>query len=160
MGRKSRRHPRWPWLCLIAAMAWVAVVRVPLVLNAEVHLDSDLAVDGLTLLEASHGHLRWHYPGTPFTGIGPLFLSLPQALAFTLAPDASQGSAAGLVDFSRGVGVVLGPLFVGVAVSGFASDLPGTHGYAVMWPMIGLPILLSLVLLRLIRKSEQSIAAS
>ena len=36
-----------------------------------IHLDSDLAVDGLTLLEATRGHWRWHYPGTPYMGIAP-----------------------------------------------------------------------------------------
>jgi hypothetical protein len=62
------------------------LTRVPLVLNAAGHLDSDLAVDGLTLLDATHGHWRWHYPGTPFIGIGPVLLSLPQALAGGVTP--------------------------------------------------------------------------
>jgi hypothetical protein len=70
----------WPWALLALAMAWVALVRVPLILNAEAHLDSDLAVDGLTLLDATRGHWRWHYPGTPHIGIGPVLLSWPQAM--------------------------------------------------------------------------------
>jgi MFS family permease len=82
---------------------------------------------------------------------GAILMTLPQALAFTLAPDASQGAAAGLVDFSRGVGVVFGPSAVGAAVSLFSNVLPATSGYAVMWPVIGLPVLLSLVLLRRLR---------
>jgi MFS family permease len=79
---------------------------------------------------------------------GAILMTLPQALAFTLAPDASQGAAAGLVDFSRGVGVVLGPVLVGAAVTAFATTLSSTSGYAIMWPVIGLPVLLSLLLLR------------
>ncbi len=82
---------------------------------------------------------------------GAILMTLPQALAFTLAPAANEGAAAGLVDFSRGIGVVLGPVFVGAAVSGFTHTLSATHGYAIMWPMIGAPILASLLLLRLIR---------
>jgi MFS family permease len=78
---------------------------------------------------------------------GAILMTLPQALAFTLAPDASQGAAAGLVDFSRGVGVVLGPVIVGAAVTASASLLSSTHGYAIMWPVIGVPVLLSLLLL-------------
>src|SRR5262245_34902850 len=62
------------------------MVRFPLVLNAAAHLDSDLAVDGLTLLEASQGHWRWHYPATPDMGIFPVFLSLPQALLWGANP--------------------------------------------------------------------------
>jgi MFS family permease len=91
---------------------------------------------------------------------GAILMTLPQALAFTLAPAANEGAAAGLVDFSRGIGVVLGPVFVGAAVSGFAHTLKATHGYAIMWPMIGAPILLSLVLLRLIRNRVEPEAAA
>ena len=74
--------PRWPWICLIAAMTWVAIVRIPLVLNAEVHLDSDLAVDGLTLLDAMRGHWRWHFPGTPQMGTPPIALAMIPAWVF------------------------------------------------------------------------------
>jgi len=80
------RPPRWPWVWLALAAAWSVAVRVPLVLNADAHLDSDLAVDGFTLLEAASGHGRWHYPGTPFTGTGPVLLSLPQALVWGATP--------------------------------------------------------------------------
>jgi hypothetical protein len=55
-------------------------------LNAEDHLDSDLAVDGLTLLDAVNGHARWHYPGTPYMGILPLLSSYPQALVWGANP--------------------------------------------------------------------------
>jgi MFS family permease len=84
---------------------------------------------------------------------GAMLMTLPQALAFTLAPEAGQGAAAGLVDFSRGIGVVLGPVLVGVAVANSTSFLSSTHGYAIMWPTIGLPVLLSLLLLRRLPRS-------
>jgi hypothetical protein len=61
-------------------------VRIPLIINAETHLDGDLAVDGLTLLEALHGHWRWHYPGTPAIGTLPVLLSLPQAALWGATP--------------------------------------------------------------------------
>jgi hypothetical protein len=82
----NSRPPLWPWLLFALAAAWSVLIRVPLMLNAPVHLDSDLAVDGLTLLDATRGHFRWHYPGTPFMGIGPVLLSLPQALIFGTNP--------------------------------------------------------------------------
>ncbi len=86
---------------------------------------------------------------------GAILMTLPQALAFTLAPDSAQGAAAGLVDFSRGIGVVLGPVLVGAAVTGASSFwfLAHTHGYAMMWLVIGLPNLLSLGLLRRLRNA-------
>jgi MFS family permease len=79
---------------------------------------------------------------------GAILMTLPQALAFTLAPDSGQGAAAGLVDFSRGLGVVLGPVAVGAAVGASSSFLSSTQGYAIMWPTIGIPILASLFILR------------
>jgi hypothetical protein len=72
--------PRWPWVVLGLGLVWTAWIRVPLVLNAEDHLDSDLAVDGLSLLDAMRGHWRWHYPGTPHMGILPVLTSYPQAV--------------------------------------------------------------------------------
>ena len=80
------RHPRWPWALLALAMAWVALCRVPLILNAGTHLDSDLAVEGLTLAEALRGHWRWHYPTATYMGIVPLLLSYPQALIWGANP--------------------------------------------------------------------------
>ncbi|MGH3003532.1 MAG: MFS transporter [Gaiellaceae bacterium] len=87
--------------------------------------------------------------GLPVVALaGATVLTLPQALAFTLAPDGSEGAAAGLQDFSRGVGVVLGPVAVGAAVGASHQLFASTHGYAAMWPVVGLPVLLAALLLR------------
>src|ERR1700746_3201585 len=85
-----RRGERDRWRCVLLGLAAPGVVltRVPLVLNAGRHLDSDLAVDGLTLLDATRGHWRWHYPGTPYTGIVPVVFSWPQAVLFGATPEA------------------------------------------------------------------------
>ncbi len=80
------RRPRWPWVVLGLGLLWTALIRVPLVMNAHDHLDSDLAVDGLTLLDAVSGHWRWHYPGTPYMGILPMLTSYPQALVWGAGP--------------------------------------------------------------------------
>lgn len=74
------------WLPPALALAWVALIRVPLVLNAASHLDSDLAVDGLTLADALRGQWRWHYPGTPHIGTIPVLASLSQALIWGANP--------------------------------------------------------------------------
>jgi MFS family permease len=89
----------------------------------------------------------------PFVALaGAILLTLPQALAFLLAPSGGQGAAAGLLDVSRGVGVVLGPLLVGAAVTATASNVfSATRGYAAMWPVIGVAVLLTLPLLHALR---------
>lgn len=71
---------------LIVALAWCVLLRVPLVVNAPAHLDSDLAVDGLTLREAVQGHWRWHYPGTPYMGTGAVLLSYLPARIWGTSP--------------------------------------------------------------------------
>jgi len=88
--------------------------------------------------------------GLPVVALaGAIVLTLPQALAFSVAPAGSEGAAAGLQDFSRGIGVVLGPIAVGAAIGAFHASFPSTHGYAVMWPVVGAPVLLSALLLGL-----------
>jgi MFS family permease len=92
--------------------------------------------------------------GLPFVALaGAIVLTLPQALAFTLAPLGSEGAAAGLQDFSRGLGVVLGPVAVGAAVGVSQPVFSSTHGYASMWLVIGLPVLLAAFLLKLLERS-------
>jgi hypothetical protein len=73
-------------VALALGLLWTVLVRVPLVFNAHDHLDSDLAVDGLTLLDAVRGQWRWHYPGTPYMGILPMLSSYPQALVWGADP--------------------------------------------------------------------------
>jgi MFS family permease len=86
--------------------------------------------------------------GLPVVALaGAIVLTLPQALAFTLAPAGSEGAAAGLLDFSRGVGVVLGPVAVGAVVGISRSLFSATNGYASMWLVIGVPVLLAAFLL-------------
>ena len=95
----AANRPRWPWLVLAIGLVWTAAIRVPLILHAADHLDSDLAVDGLTLLDAVEGHWRWHYPGTPHMGILPVLLSYPQAMIWGAGPIAlvSGGTVAWLL---------------------------------------------------------------
>ncbi|MDX2038538.1 MAG: hypothetical protein SFX72_17965 [Isosphaeraceae bacterium] len=81
------RTPLWPFLCLLLALGWTVLLRVPLVINAGAHLDSDVSVDGITLIELLEGKFRWHYPGTPHIGIAPVLASLPQALVFGVGPE-------------------------------------------------------------------------
>jgi MFS family permease len=93
--------------------------------------------------------------GLPVVALaGAVVLTLPQALAFTLAPEGSEGSAAGLQDFSRGLGVVLGPIVVGAVIGVSRSLFDSTDGYASMWLVIGVPVVLAAILLRPLEPAE------
>jgi MFS family permease len=91
----------------------------------------------------------------PFVALaGAVLLTLPPALAFMLAPSGGEGAAAGLLDLSRGVGVVLGPVIVGAVVTGTADGwFSTTNGYAAMWPVIGVAVLLTLPILHQLRRA-------
>ncbi|HKI93494.1 MAG TPA: MFS transporter [Gaiellaceae bacterium] len=88
----------------------------------------------------------------PFVALaGAILMTLPQALAFSVAPPGAEGAAAGLQDFSRGLGVVLGPILVGGAIDLFRDQLSSTSGYAAMWPVVGVPVLVGVVIVGAIR---------
>ncbi len=108
MQPASPPRPVWPWLAptLALALGWAALVRVPLVLNAASHLDSDLAVDGLTLLDAVDGRWRWHYPGTPYMGTPPVLLSWVQAKVWGVGPGSLVSG--GLVAYSALIAATFG----------------------------------------------------
>jgi maltose/moltooligosaccharide transporter len=115
------------------------------------------AVYGVGLLAGAFPHtLTPLLIGLPVVALaGAVVMTLPQALAFTVAPIGREGAAAGLQDFSRGVGVILGPIAVGAAIEAFHGAFPATDGYAAMWPVIGIPVLLSLLSLRTIGRGAE-----
>lgn len=96
-------------------------------------------------------------PALPLVALaGAVLMTLPQALAFTIAPPGSEGAVAGIQDFSRGIGVVLGPILVGGAIDLFRDELVSTSGYAAMWPVIGVPVLVGVGLVGLISDGRPS----
>ena len=50
---------------------------------------------------------------------------------------------------------MLGPIVVGGAIEAFRSDFSSTHGYAALWPVIAIPMLLSFLLLRMLPTGTQ-----
>ncbi|HEV3121721.1 MAG TPA: hypothetical protein VGY53_07455 [Isosphaeraceae bacterium] len=90
--------PLWPWLLLALALGWVALVRVPIVINAQTHLDSDLAVDGLATADVARGQWRWHFPATPHIGIASALCAAPQMRIWGATPEAL--ASGGVVAYS------------------------------------------------------------
>jgi MFS family permease len=114
------------------------------------------AVYGAGLVVGVVPHTLWPLlVGLPPVALaGAIVMTLPQALAFSLARPGTEGGVAGLQDFSRGVGVVLGPVAVGAVVDSSRHLFTATHGYQAMWPVIGVPVLVAVPLLRRVRERE------
>jgi hypothetical protein len=91
------RMPGWSWVVLALALGWIALVRVPIVLNATTHLDSDLAVDGLRVAEVAQGRWRWHFPGTPTIGIASALCAAAQMRIWGATPQAL--ASGGVVEY-------------------------------------------------------------
>jgi MFS family permease len=59
-------------------------------------------------------------------------------------PEDRRGAATGLLGFGRGVGLVLGPVLAGTAVQVLAPWFADTRGYAAIWLVAAVAVLLSL----------------
>jgi MFS family permease len=79
---------------------------------------------------------------------GAVIMTLPYGLLMELMPEERHGATTGLYGFSRGLGIVLGPLVAGAAIDLFAPLLDSTQGYAALWLVMGAATLASIVPLR------------
>jgi MFS family permease len=97
-------------------------------------------------------------PILPFVALGGgMILTLPYAILIPLMPEGEHGLITGFYSFSRGLGIVLGPLLAGIAISVLRPDLSSTRGYAAMWLVCGVAILASLACVPPIRRREMQL---
>jgi MFS family permease len=91
----------------------------------------------------------------PFVAFGGgMILTLPYAILMPLMPDEEHGLITGFYSFSRGIGILLGPLLAGLAITTLRPLLTSTHGYAAMWLVCGVAILASLAFMKPIQRRE------
>jgi MFS family permease len=94
-------------------------------------------------------------PILPFIAFGGgMILTLPYAILMPLMPDEEHGLITGFYSFSRGIGILLGPLLAGFATATLRPLLASTHGYAAMWLVCGAAILASLPFMKPIQSRE------
>jgi MFS family permease len=85
---------------------------------------------------------------------GGMILTLPYAILMPLMPEEEHGLVTGFYSFSRGLGIVLGPLLAGLAIAALRSSLPSTEGYAAMWLVCSAAILASLAFMEPLQAKE------
>jgi MFS family permease len=78
---------------------------------------------------------------------GGLVMTLAWALLFELMPADSRGGVAGLATTTKGLGLLVGPLAAGAAIDMAAPHLQATDGYQVLWPLVGVLVLVSVPLI-------------
>ena len=116
-----------------------------------------LWVYGLGLLVPLFTQTPWLVaPVLPFVAFGGgMILTLPYAILMPLMPEEEHGLLTGFYSFSRGLGILLGPLLAGLAISLLRGPLAGTQGYAAMWGVCGVAILASIPLMPRLRAKEE-----
>jgi MFS family permease len=85
---------------------------------------------------------------------GGVIMTLPYAMLIPLMPEGDHGALTGFYSLSRGIGVMLGPLLAGVAVSVLKGPLSSTHGYAGMWLVCSAAVLASIPLVKHVREDS------
>jgi MFS family permease len=100
-------------------------------------------------------------PALPFIAFGGgMVLTLPYAILIPLMPEDEHGLLTGFYSFSRGLGILLGPLLAGAAISLLRTRLPSTEGFAGMWLVCGVAILLSIPFMDRLRARERQARAA
>jgi MFS family permease len=85
----------------------------------------------------------------PFIAIGGgAIMALPYAILMPLMPDEEHGTLTGVYSFSRGVGVWLGPLLAGLAITLLGGVFKSTQGYQATWGVCAIAVLASLPFVR------------
>ena len=114
---------------------------------------------GLGLLVPFFTRSPWiALPIVPFVAFGGgMILTLPYAILMPLMPEHEHGLVTGFYSFSRGLGILLGPLLAGVAITAFRSVVPSTHGYAAMWLVCSAAVLASLMFMKPLRERESQL---
>lgn len=88
----------------------------------------------------------------PFIAFGGgMVMTLSYAVLIPLMPRDLHGLLTGFYSMSRGLGVMLGPLLGGIAISMLKGSFPATHGYAAVWIVTSASLLLSIPVLRSMR---------
>ena len=99
---------------------------------------------GAVLAQSWH---HWYLPLIFFVAIaGGSVMTLSWGLLFKVMPTGDEGTISGLAIMTKGLGLLIGPPIVGATIDVAGTFLQSTDGYAAMWLIVGLPVLLAIPL--------------
>ena len=102
----------------------------------------------------------WYLPVVFFVALfGGSVMTLAWGLLFKLMPPGDRGAISGLATTTKGLGLLIGPLLAGGLIDILRPHLQATEGYQVLWPVLGVPILLAIPLVASLIPAERRSAA-
>jgi MFS family permease len=87
---------------------------------------------------------------------GGAVMTLAWGLLFKLMPAGDRGAISGLATTTKGIGLLIGPLLAGAVIDLLRPHLEATGGYQALWPVLGIPILLSIPLVAMLIRAESA----
>ena len=84
----------------------------------------------------------------PVAVAGGAVMTLAWALLFKLTPPANRGTISGLATTTKGFGLIIGPIAAGAAMDIFGRYFESTDGYQLLWPLLSIPIIAVIPLVR------------
>ena len=101
---------------------------------------------------------QWHdwYYGLifPVAVAGGAVMTLAWGLLFTLMPARHRGAISGLATWTKGFGLIVGAPAAGGLIDLASPYLNATHGYQVLWPICGIPVLLAIPAVHKLMRAE------
>jgi MFS family permease len=99
---------------------------------------------------------NWYYAALFPVGVaGGTVMTQAWGLLFKLMPAQDRGAISGLATTTKGIGLLFGPLLAGAAIDLLSPYLKATHGYQIVWPICGLPILAAIPIVYSLIKVER-----
>jgi MFS family permease len=95
----------------------------------------------------------------PVAITGGAVMTLAWGLLFKLMPAEDRGAVSGLATTTKGIGLVIGPLLAGAVIDLTSGTFERTEGYQVLWPVLGVPILLVIPCVLYLVRAEAWIGA-
>jgi MFS family permease len=141
----------------VVAAAWAGRVSDRLGLARVIYYCSFVYGAGLLLGGLAQ---RWHdwYLALmfPVTIAGGAVMTLAWGLLFKVTPAEHRGTVAGLATTTKGLGLIIGPIAAGGAMDIFGRYFQATNGYQLLWPILGIPIIAVIPLVRHLCRLEAS----
>ena len=81
-------------------------------------------------------------------------MTLAWGLLFKLMPAADRGAISGLATTTKGLGLFVGVPLTGLAIDLLKPHLESTNGFQALWPLLGVPILAVIPLVKSLEKVE------